>query len=197
MPYGAHWPALRLSGRTVGVFYCEIEVVLVVLVELGSVINIIGSVMMSALALRPTVLFLPLDERFATRGLTLNLGHIAPAYDILTPPEELISFRKIPADPRQLQEWVEGRVGSAHALLASVEMLVYGGLIASRCCNDSSALISERVHWLGGLAARFPRLRLYLSSVVVRVVRIERTSACHCLPTGVQCVTDEDPVLQL
>lgn len=55
------------------------------------------------------------------------------------------------------------------ALVASVEMLIYGGLIASRCSNDTTADVEARVRWLSGLSTRFPGLRLYLSTVVMRI----------------------------
>ena len=43
--------------------------------------------------------FIPLDERYATRGLWLNLVRLAKnKYDVQTPPLGLISHRKRPAN---------------------------------------------------------------------------------------------------
>ena len=58
---------------------------------------------------------------------------------------------------------------SGPALVASVDMLIYGGLIASRSSNDSEATVLERVRWLADLPRRFPGLRLYLSTTVMRI----------------------------
>ena len=117
-----------------------------------------------------SVLFMPLDERFATRGLVLNLAPIAgSSFRIITPPHELLPHHKRAADPKALVEWVEARAGSAHALIASVEMLVYGGLIASRVSNDTSAEVDARIAWLSLLPSRYPAMRVLLSSVVMRI----------------------------
>ena len=141
------------------------------------------------------MLFVPLDERFATRGLWLNMAPIAAAaYSVETPPLSLICHRKTPANITALHQWVEDRAAAAlaqHAepsqprrphnsppppppppsavLVASVDMLIYGGLIASRSSNDTEAAVLARVRWLAGLPRRFPGLRLYLSTTVMRI----------------------------
>ena len=109
----------------------------------------------------PTLLFLPLDERFTTRDLTLNLARLAPRFSVLTPPAPLLPSHKSPAAPAKLMEWVDERAAAADVLIASFEMLIYGGLIASRVSNDSSAAIANRVGWLNALPSRFPSLHIY------------------------------------
>jgi hypothetical protein len=42
----------------------------------------------------PTIVYLPIDERYATRGMFLNLASSATAYQVLTPPESIICFWK-------------------------------------------------------------------------------------------------------
>lgn len=116
-----------------------------------------------------TLLFLPLDERFTTRDLTLNLARLAPQFNVLTPPPALLPLHKRAANPKTLMEWVEQRAAAADVLIASFEMIVYGGLIASRVSNDSSAIITRRVNWLNALPTRFPSLAVYLNSVVMRI----------------------------
>jgi hypothetical protein len=37
-----------------------------------------------------TILYLPIDERYATRGMFLNLASSATPYQVLTPPEAII-----------------------------------------------------------------------------------------------------------
>ena len=128
-----------------------------------------------------SVLFIPLDERFATRGLVLNLAPIAASsFHIITPPPELLPRHKQAADPRVLAEWVEARASSADALIASVEMLVYGGLIASRVSNDTIAEVGARVAWLSTLPDRYPTMRVLLSSVVMRIPSYDGTAYEKC-----------------
>ncbi len=42
----------------------------------------------------PTILYLPIDERYATRGMFLNLVSSTTPYRVLTPPESSICFWK-------------------------------------------------------------------------------------------------------
>jgi hypothetical protein len=46
-----------------------------------------------------TILYLPIDERYATRGMFLNLVSSATPYRVLTPPESMICFWKRAGDP--------------------------------------------------------------------------------------------------
>ena len=41
-----------------------------------------------------TILYLPIDERYATRGMFLNLASSTTPYEVLTPPDEIICFWK-------------------------------------------------------------------------------------------------------
>lgn len=62
------------------------------------------------------VLYVPLDERYATRGLWLNLVPIAgEVYDGVTPPLAMLSARKIPGNLTLLHAWVEDNAASALA----------------------------------------------------------------------------------
>eukprot|EP00466_Bigelowiella_natans_P004567 jgi/Bigna1/142008/aug1.66_g16716 len=123
----------------------------------------------SARAEKPVVIYVPLDERFATRGLWLNLAKIAgSAYEIRTPPPEIISRRKKSANISALHAWVESNSPSASAMVASAEMLLYGGLIASRISNDSESQVTRRLEWLAGLSDK-SGMAVYLSTVVMRI----------------------------
>jgi hypothetical protein len=51
---------------------------------------------------------------------------------VVTPPLDLLCSYKRPADVTALEAWLEGVLPRCHALVASSEMLLYGGLIASR-----------------------------------------------------------------
>jgi hypothetical protein len=42
----------------------------------------------------PTILYLPIDERYATRGMFLNLASSTTPYRVLTPPESIICYWK-------------------------------------------------------------------------------------------------------
>ena len=78
----------------------------------------------------PTVLFLPLDERFTTRDAFLNLAKVTP-FQIITPNTSLLPLLRQPAPLDDLLAWVDDNIASCDAAIISSEMFLYGGLIAS------------------------------------------------------------------
>lgn len=124
-----------------------------------------------------TVLFIPLDERFTTRSIVLNLARLAQDdVTVVTPPLKLISHWKQPADPGLLFQWLHGQIttscatSSSCSLLLSTEQLLYGGLINSRLSNTTSDELESRLRTLVGFKREFgDKLRIYLSSVIMRI----------------------------
>lgn len=128
-----------------------------------------------AAATQATIAMLPLDERFTTRDAFLNLATVAgAAARVVTPPLSMLPSRKAPCDVRALDQWLVDAVSGAHNhsvtnVVISAEMFLYGGLIASRVSNDSTAAVSARAAQLTALAAAHPRVRFVLSAVVMRI----------------------------
>ncbi len=121
-----------------------------------------------------TILFIPLDERFTTRSIVLNLARlIQQDFTLLTPPIELISYWKQPANPSILFQWLHDQISSLSSscsLLISTEQLLYGGLINSRLSNTSLDELNSRLNTLVEFKREFgSKLRLYLSSVIMRI----------------------------
>jgi hypothetical protein len=132
---------------------------------------LIGSSSSSSSKLSSTIkriLYLPLDERFTTRDLLLNLGKIT-SFEIETPPKELLSKWKTPADLDSIDNFIEERISSADLLLISAEMYLYGGLIASRISNDTTTEILSRLGKLFSYSRKYPNLDIYVSNVVMRI----------------------------
>ena len=101
-----------------------------------------------------SIIFIPLDERYATRGLWLNLVRLSKnKYSVQTPPLGLISRRKRPANFENLKNWVANALSRSStserpAFIFSFEQLIYGGLIASRTGNETLSTIADRLKWL-------------------------------------------------
>ena len=79
--------------------------------------------------------FLPLDARPVTRGAFLALARAA-GVTVATPPCSLLGDRRRPADVDALWAWIDGRAADADLLIASAELLIYGGLVPSRIGNE-------------------------------------------------------------
>lgn len=114
------------------------------------------------------LLFLPLDERFTTRDLFLSFAKITP-FQIITPEKSRLSDKKISPDVKALIDWTEQEAGKADAAVISADMLLYGGLIASRTSLDSLAQVRERLNVLKKIRLKNPQLPLYVSSTVMRM----------------------------
>eukprot|EP00940_MAST-03C_sp_MAST-3C-sp2_P002834 g2834.t1 len=89
--------------------------------------------------------------------------------EIVTPPVSMLSNRKIPANPETLLDWFDGEIstGNVSAAIVSLDMMLYGGLIASRSSNDTLGVVSARLHKL--LKSRDRSTKLYLSTTVMRI----------------------------
>jgi hypothetical protein len=83
------------------------------------------------------VLYLPLDERFTTMTAFLNLAKLTP-FQIVTPDISILPSLKRPANLVQLDAWIQSQIGQCDALVVSMEMYLYGGLIGSRTGNEST-----------------------------------------------------------
>ncbi len=54
-------------------------------------------------------------------------------YDVITPPSNMLSLEKQPANLTLLDAFVEANIGSVDALIISAELYIYGG--TTRCCR--------------------------------------------------------------
>ena len=96
----------------------------------------------SATPVRPAsapIAFVPLDDRPVTYQLPIMLGTIA-GQPLVTPPRSSIGKYLQPGDPVALARWLRGdATAGASALVASTDMVAYGGLVASRVPGTSTA----------------------------------------------------------
>jgi hypothetical protein len=111
------------------------------------------------------IVFIPLDDRPATRETVLDLLPLTGAL-WTTPPRDQLGTRRRPADLEALWRWVERESATADALIASAEVLIHGGLVASRLSVDTMDVLWRRLDRLERLVERVPT---YLSAVNPRI----------------------------
>ncbi len=121
--------------------------------------------MTSARAL--SLAFLPLDERPVNIGLPAGVAAIAGATLVL-PPDELLPKLRQPGDADGLGRWLETTAATTGAVIASLDMLCYGGLIAARTTADTTLTALGRLDTLRRLHAAHPELPIYAVSLVMR-----------------------------
>jgi len=114
----------------------------------------------------PVLLFVPLDDRPVTLDMVVELAQAA-GVDVRVPDRALLGDRFRPGEVEEIWQWLEAEAGSAEAtaLIASVEMLCFGGLVASR---KSDAEFEEIAPYLERLTALASQLPAYLSAVIPR-----------------------------
>src|SRR2546428_7844411 len=80
----------------------------------------------------PVLVFVPLDGRPVTMDIVADLGRAA-GVDVRTPDRVMLSDRFRLGEVDRVWEWLEREAaGGGAALIASVETLCFGGLVASR-----------------------------------------------------------------
>ncbi len=112
-------------------------------------------------------LFIPLDDRPATRDAVLDLA-AAAGIEVMTPERSLLRGRDRGADVPALWTWLHGelrRGDGPAACIASAEMLCFGGLVAAR---HSPRHWRNVLPWLDEIYALAARMPTYLSAVIPR-----------------------------
>src|SRR3989442_1549525 len=113
----------------------------------------------------PVLVFVPLDGRPVTMDIGADRGRAA-GVDVRTPDRVMLSDRFRLGEVDRVWEWLEREVaGGSAALVASVETLCFGGLVASRKSEVGFEEIAPRLHRLYEIASRLPT---YVSAVIPR-----------------------------
>jgi GrpB-like predicted nucleotidyltransferase (UPF0157 family) len=116
--------------------------------------------------LHPRLLFVPLDDRPVCFDFVAEVARAA-GIDVRTPDRRFLGDRRTPGDVDAIWSWLDAETaaGEAHALIASVEMLCFGGLVASR---KSTAPFDEIAPYLRRLEEVARRLPAYVSAIIPR-----------------------------
>lgn len=111
------------------------------------------------------ILLLPLDERPCNAAFP---GRLFPAdkAQILLPRK--LGHKKHPADFSVLSDFLFEKAKDADALLLSLDMLLYGGLIPSRLHHLKTETLFSRLHLIRELKEKYPALPIYAFATVMR-----------------------------
>jgi len=115
------------------------------------------------------VLFIPLDDRPPCLQFTEQIGFIGNA-QVITPPKELLGRFTEAGQSDKIIKWLKQQdLKSFQAAIISLDMLAYGGLVASRAFNIDTKAALERAVILRALRKSAPGLRIYAQSVIMRL----------------------------
>ncbi len=112
------------------------------------------------------IALLPLDERPANTRYPAQIAAIAGAQLVL-PPAGALPFMKQRANPRRLVDWLSEHLDVCDGIVASVDLLGYGGLISSRTSHDDIATVLRAVEPLTRMRA--PQRPVFVFNVITRI----------------------------
>ena len=113
------------------------------------------------------VVYVPLDDRPVNLKMPQLLAQMVE-YELLTPPAELLGNFHTPGQPEQIAEWLASHLTEAvDCAIVNLDMLAYGGLIASRKPDTPTEQALQRLNVLSRLRELAPELTLYASSVIL------------------------------
>jgi hypothetical protein len=126
----------------------------------------------------PRILLIPLDDRPSSVRFPVRIGAIAGA-EVLTPPHELLGRFTRPADSDGVIAWMRtmlrasgapGGVPRVDAVVVSVDLLAYGGLVASRTLESAPLETAlARLEILRAIRTQYPALPIYASASLMRL----------------------------
>jgi hypothetical protein len=115
-----------------------------------------------------SIALVPLDSRPPCTDYVQQLALMA-GYQVTLPPVGLLDNYRHPGNTVALRDWLAQEVSRSDTAIISVDMLVHGGLLASRQENASPAAIADVIELLKVLHQNHPGVRLYAFNIIPRL----------------------------
>ncbi len=111
----------------------------------------------------------PIDDRPAVGQFARMVGNIAD-HRVTTPPREILGRFTTPGDATRVEQWLHAQdYSKTDALIVSVDMLAYGGLVASRRQGVELGDAKKRLEFFRWFKQKNPRVPVYAFSSIMRV----------------------------
>lgn len=125
--------------------------------------------LLAAFAKADRILLIPLDSRPAAGQFAQMIANMA-ATEVRLPPYELLGRFTQPGNPEAILSWLKAQdYSDVSAVVVSVDMIAYGGLIASRINDVTEQEAINRLKALDDIRKRVPNVRFYAYSAVMRL----------------------------
>lgn len=123
------------------------------------------------------IILLPLDSRPPCLDFPQQLGLLGNM-EVIAPPQEFMDQNLQPAKKEELLIWLEKEAPKADAIILSTDMLLHGGLVASRRISPDQLTEEYQKQWvsqvdslisrLWALKKAYPHLKIYSFSIIPR-----------------------------
>lgn len=115
------------------------------------------------------VLLVPLDSRPPCTQFVVSLSRIA-GIEIILPPSHLIDNYDRPGNQSALRQWVADNFRQVDAVILSSDMLIHGGLLASRNSHGTQEDVRATLLLLSNIHEERPNVPLYVFSIIPRLL---------------------------
>lgn len=114
------------------------------------------------------VAILPLDDRPCNLRFPRALAHMVD-YDVPMPPPHLLGRFRVPGNCEELALWLQRVAGEVDCAVVSLDMLAYGGLVASRTTATPLEVAKRWLDVLRQIRKAHPELTIYGANVIMRL----------------------------
>lgn len=117
----------------------------------------------------PRILLIPLDDRPPCLQFPTMIGRIGDV-EVVTPPRPMLGRFTEPGNPEMIIEWLQRHeVKGYEAVIISIDMLAYGGLVNSRIHRTAFGKAAEHLKVIHAIRRIAPRLPIYGFNVIMRL----------------------------
>ena len=127
---------------------------------------------------RQKVLLIPLDSRPPCTEFVVNLGKLS-GIEIILPPSSYIGNYEQLGNQAALRQWLAETIDQANAAIISSDMLIHGGLLASRQSRGTPDDVSATLALLSQIHSQKPQIPLYVFSIIPRLLLADSPSGSY------------------
>ncbi|MTH53920.1 DUF4127 family protein [Bacillus mangrovi] len=114
------------------------------------------------------ILYIPIDERPCNIEYVQRIAQTSSHIKLICPDKKRLGRKKEAANADGLWKWIEDNVATAEALILSIDMLLYGGLLPSRLHHLTEAASLNLANRLRTIRTNYPDLPIYASNLIMR-----------------------------
>ncbi len=122
----------------------------------------------STAATNPTVMLIPLDSRPPCTDYVKSIAGMA-GMNVIMPPREILDDYRKPGDIAAIRSWALQNIAQTDSVILSMDMLIHGGLLASRQATDTEYETEASLQLVLELHARKPDAKIYAFSIIPRL----------------------------
>lgn len=114
------------------------------------------------------IAYLPIDERPCNVDVVKRIADSANDISLVLPELSLLGKKKVPGNTERLWEWLNEIVYDVDAIILSIDMLMFGGLLPSRLHCMSYKQGEQWLERLNKFGAAHPETPIYASNMIMR-----------------------------